>query len=174
MATLKSQNGWAVLDASSTLLFPWKVPVESGNNLTILLRRGPAGFLLCHYAMWHSDKIEPISGEGDDFGYAHRQIAGSTQWSNHASGTAADLNASAHPSGTHTFSDSQVSQIHTRLAIYEDCIRWGGDYISSVDQMHFELNKPAKIVRAAAQEMLTTGRGQELIAANPGQEVHIV
>lgn len=76
------------------------------------------------------------------WGFAPRPIRGSTtQLSNHASGTAVDLNAPRHPlSAAGTFSAAQVKKIQALLEKYGHAIRWGGNYAGRKDEMHFEID----------------------------------
>jgi len=77
-----------------------------------------------------------------------------TQVSNHASATAIDLNALKHPRGVrNTFSKGQVAAIRRILASYDGVIRWGGDYSTTVDDMHFEINASKARVRAVADDL---------------------
>jgi hypothetical protein len=145
------------------------------DNRHFVLRDGPAGFLLIHNATWYHDVIERLDlGTWDDWGWAFRDVTGMSSGviSNHASGTAVDLNATRHPRGVplaHTFTASQISKIRRRLALYHGCIRWGGDYQHSpLDPMHFEINAGEGAVRARAVSLLNTPRGREVVAANPG------
>lgn len=168
-----SQNGWFVLRSeSSRYLHLWSIPAKTG-TVQLLLRHGPAGFLLSHHCLWLAESIEPVVGRADDFGWAYRRISGSLQWSNHASGTAMDLNASHHPSGMHTFSRIAIDLIHQRLPLYEDVIRWGGDYRTSTDEMHWEIDKDVDTTRDVAQRLMSTSRGQRLLQANPNQGKYI-
>jgi len=74
-------------------------------------------------------------------GHAYREISGSTTLSNHASGTAIDLNAPRHPLGASgTFSSTQVSRIRSILTYCDGVVRWGGDYATRKDEMHFEIS----------------------------------
>lgn len=166
----KSQNGWAVLPDGSAYLYQWVIPTEAG-TVTFPLRRGPAGFVLTHWALWFSENIEPLVGAGDDFGWALRRIAGSDVYSNHASGTAEDLNASQHPSGVKgSFTEDQVQRMNNRLNVnYDGVIRWGGNYLTSTDEMHFEINVDRPHTRLLASSLLETGRGKRLTKANPSQ-----
>jgi hypothetical protein len=169
-----SQNGWLVLDNDTTGQPPrlrhWDVPAADRD---ILLRDGSAGFLLIHLAMWFDAKIERIdTGQFDDWGYASRPIRGSsTTYSNHASGTAMDLNATRHPLGipaSKNFSKEQIVAIHKRLPFYKGCIRWGGDYKNRPDPMHWELDKGMKDVEKRARELCDSKRGKKILEANPG------
>ena len=171
MAT--SQNGWVVLDGDTTGKQPrlrnWVLP---GVDRKLKARDGSAGFLLAHLALWFDNKVEVLDrGKYDDWGWAARDVRGSSTPSNHSSGTAIDLNATQHPMGVptaRTFTKSEIALIHKRLDFYNDCIRWGGDYKSRPDAMHFEINKGMPAVEARARKLTKSGRGKALIEANPG------
>jgi hypothetical protein len=166
---MKSQNGWTVLSETSIYLHQWVVPTESGDVL-IRLRRGSPGFVLCHWLLWFAERIEPVAGKGDDFGWAYRRIANSVEWSNHASGTAEDLNASAHLSGVSgSFSQDDAALIRARLAEVYPVLRWGGGFRTTVDEMHFEIAADQATTRQAALTLLDTPRGLRLLEANPTQ-----
>lgn len=158
-----SQNGWTVLEASSTKW--WNVP---GTDRRLQLRRGGAGFALVHFATWFNREIEPLSPTFDDWGWSPRRIAGSDEWSNHASGTAADCNADAHPQGqVGTFTTTQAARIQHRLETrFQNLIRWGGTYRSVKDEMHFEIvGTPTQIAELYAV-LLDTPIGQQITAIN--------
>lgn len=145
----RSQNGYSANDKEVTRI--WKV----GEKREIRLRKGNTGWLLKHFADWFDNNIENIdSGQLDDWGYAARDIRGSNVVSNHASGTAMDLNATRHPLGKrNTFSDTQEVKIRAQLRKYDGCIRWGGDYKNRADEMHFEINMPPKACAATAKKL---------------------
>jgi len=171
MAT--SSNGWLVLDGDTTGKPPrlrnWVLP---GVDRKLKARDGSAGFLLAHIALWFDEEIERLDvGTYDDRGWAARNVRGSSFISNHASGTAIDLNATQHPMGvatSKTFSKAEIDEIHKRLKLYEGCIRWGGDYKNRPDGMHFELNKGMAAVEKRARELSTTTRGKKILDKNPG------
>jgi hypothetical protein len=134
-----SQNGYPANDVNQTdnLTIP-------GTDRKIRLRKGPAGALLRLFASRFHFRIEDIlEGVYDDWGYAARTIAGSTVLSNHASGTAVDINATQHPQYTKpsaTFTPGQLAGIRALLNEFENVIRWGGDYAAgNLDPMHFEI-----------------------------------
>lgn len=170
-----SQNGWGILKSeNSKYLHTWIIPAHTG-EVRIPLRRGPCGLILAHHCLWFAERIEPVEGKGDDFGWSPpRLIPGSNVYSNHGSGTAEDLNSSIHPQNTHTFSQSLIDEIHLHLAVYEGAIRWGGDYHTSTDEMHWEINQDEPTVRALAQRLILTPRGRRLMKANPDMKKHIV
>ena len=149
-----SQNGYPANNIALT-----DVQVIPGTTRRIRLRKGTTGWMLRDFAAWFDKYVESIDTdkEMDDWGYAERTIRGdSTTLSNHASGTAIDLNATQHPLGTSvlsTFTQTQVDRIHARLRRYEGCIRWGGDYSGRKDSMHFEINKPQNTVDAVYRKL---------------------
>lgn len=169
-----SQNGWPALPPDSDLLYTWVVPTKAG-DVRLRLRNGSAGFLLCHLLLFIADAIEPLFGKVlDDWGYAWRPIRGqSTGLSNHASGTAADANATRHVLGRFgTWVNAAL--IRARLRMYRGVIRWGGDYSGRKDEMHFELDRPLGEAEKVARRLMRTPRGRRILAANPSQRAVIL
>lgn len=142
-----SQNGWPANDRS--LVASRLVP---GTALRLTVRKDAAGDLLLWVAQQFDLWVEDIDNTGqlDDWGYAERPVRGGTALSNHASGTAIDLNAPRHPLGARgTFTATQVTDIRQILAETGGAVRWGGDYRSRGDEMHFEINTDAAGVQRA-------------------------
>lgn len=75
-------------------------------------------------------------GALDDWGYADRYIAGTTVWSNHSWGLAGDLNARNNPFTTGSLVTDMPKWLPDLFNEYG--FRWGGDYHSVKDAMHFE------------------------------------
>jgi hypothetical protein len=167
-----SSNGYDVLSDRLDGPFPrLRAFVIPGVARALQLRDGSAGFLLVHLATRFNERVERIDPVPDDWGWSPRRIAGTNVWSNHASGTAEDLNSLKHPQGKEaleTFSRAQVTEIHRLLDRYDGCIRWGGDYRSTPDAMHFELDRPLAEVIHKAQLLVPTVRGRAVCEANPG------
>jgi hypothetical protein len=134
-----SQNGWpANSDPSVIDVHSFLVP-GTARHLTI--RGGDVAAILLGVASRFNSRVETLGASIG--GYNYRVIAGSSVLSNHASGTAIDLNYDKHPQGVHgTFTAAQVSAIRGILAICGSVVRWGGDYTTTVDEMHFEINVP--------------------------------
>jgi hypothetical protein len=110
------------------------------------------GPLLAAFAAEFHKLIEPIDGGTlDDWGYAFRMVRGSTdRLSCHASGTAIDLNATKHPLGKYdTFPAEKVPMIRAVAKKYG--LKWGGDFKSRPDDMHFEVN----VTPTKAKELIT-------------------
>jgi hypothetical protein len=106
----------------------------------------------------------------DDWGYNRRMIRGSVAtWSNHASGTALDLNATVHALGVrNTFSERDYALIRARLrGRYAQTIAWGAEWRSRADEMHYEIAVGESDVAALVHHLRRTARGRRLLAANP-------
>lgn len=162
-----SQNGWPT---PPPLTRKWIIP---GTDRHLVLRDGSAGFLLIHLALWFHERIERLNeGVWDEWGGANRPIRGSKVTSNHASYTAADLNATLHPLGVataSTFTPRQTNMIRRRVKVFFlGLIRWGGDYQNRPDAMHFEINGPLHACERLARALMKTPRGRRILAANPG------
>lgn len=141
-----SQNSYPANDRACihTLTVP-------GTSVRLPVRKGPAGDLLIWAAArWHRE-VEPLT-PGWNWGFAERTIRGSaTVLSNHASGTAIDLNAPKHPLGvpaSRNFTPAQIDRVHRIIDDAQGCLRWGGDYDnparggvkgSRPDPMHIEV-----------------------------------
>lgn len=143
-----SQNGWVANNRS--LVSSRQVP---DTDVRLTVRNGIPGDLLLWVAEQIDKRVESIdNGRGalDDWGYAERPIRGGVELSNHASGTAIDLNAPRHPLGAvNTFNAGQRAEIRKIIAETGGAVRWGGDYVGRKDDMHFELDKDlAGVTRA--------------------------
>jgi hypothetical protein len=129
-----SQNGWRVLtrDQCADVAVP-------GGVLPVHPALAP---IFLDLATRFHETVEPLVWPGC-WGWANRPIKGSTTTSNHASGTAIDLNAPAHPQGVaagKTFTRAQVAAVSALLSRYHGLIVWGGTWsLPSTDGMHFEL-----------------------------------
>lgn len=135
--TLQSYNGYpASKDAADINIKSY--PVKGTDRK--LRCADSVGPLLAAFAAEFHELIEPIDeGTYDDWGYAFRMVKGSTdKISNHASGTAIDLNATRHPMGkVGTFPAEKVPMIRALAKKYG--LKWGGDYRNRKDEMHFEI-----------------------------------
>jgi D-alanyl-D-alanine carboxypeptidase-like protein/putative peptidoglycan binding protein len=157
----RSQNGYSANNIALTL-----TKLIPGTRRQIRLRRGNPGWLLRHLAAWFDDHVENIEvGILDDWGYAERTIRGSsTDLSNHASGTAEDLNATKHPLGVRgTFSRAETEAIRRQLRKYVGCIRWGGDYSGRPDEMHFEIDRGRAACAAVAAVLKAAGAARKVV-----------
>jgi hypothetical protein len=145
----ESQNGWPV-DKTGALQDRSAV---AGVTFPNGVRRGDVATVLHYVAQRFHDEVQPLRS-GWCWGWYVKNIEGSSSISNHASGTAIDLNAPAHPIGRRgTFTDSEERAIRRILADCDGVVRWGGDYTGRADEMHFEINKGSAAVRALANKI---------------------
>ena len=139
-----SQNGWKANDRS--LIASYDI---GGGKVAV--RKGDVATVLVYVARRFDSEVEKLVWPGN-WGYAERPIRGSRTTSNHASGTAIDLNAPRHPLGKQgTFSKSQVRKIKKILSDCGGVVRWGGNYSGRKDEMHFEINAGSARVREVAK-----------------------
>jgi hypothetical protein len=136
-----SQNGWRANDP--TVVSRRQVP---GTQIWLTVHNGPAGDLLLEVASRFDRDVRDIDnarGALDDWGYAERPIRGGVELSNHASGTAIDLNATKWPLSSDpsvNLNSGQIMRVRQIVAAAGGVVRWGGDYTGRKDPMHFEIN----------------------------------
>ena len=156
---LKSQNGWpAAADRTVVNVQTFTVPVSQG-TVQIPLRAEVAPKLI-EMIRWWDENIEPVATSGPNagtWGYAYRTIRGyTTTLSNHASGTAIDVNAPAHPLGAEgTIPAEKVAALRAKAASLG--LRWGGDYRGRKDEMHFEVITPPPVESVRYSEQRAAG-----------------
>jgi hypothetical protein len=144
-----SENGWPLVVEAQLEPLAW-LP----NNARLLA--GPVAQVLGYVARQFAARVEPITSTSSF--RPNAIIAGTKAFSNHASGTALDLNGGKHAMGeSGTFAKIQVDAIRQILAECSGVLRWGGDYASRPDEMHFEIRPGATAAQvAAAAAALTT------------------
>jgi hypothetical protein len=144
----KSQNGWP---AGETGALDRGFSV-AGVTFPGGVRRGEVSDVLRYVAEQVHARVEPLV-PGWCWGYNHRPVTGGGALSNHASGTAIDINAPRHPYGKRdTFTPEQRGVIREILAEVGGAVRWGGDYTGNRDDMHFEIDvSAAKVAEVAAR-----------------------
>lgn len=133
-----SQNGWPVLPPSSKKVVPLVVSGVSfpggvhANLYTIFY------YLVSRYVA----SVEPLHA-GKCGGHVVRNIGTTTTPSNHASATAVDINWDLHADNTSpskSMTPAQIAACHALVEYFNGVIRWGGDYHSDPDPMHWEIN----------------------------------
>ncbi len=140
-AAATSYNDWSVGSPASTIGVAWySVP---GSNVTMQVRSGDVATVLMYVAGRFNSEVERLDDNWCS-GYSYRMnVNNPSVWSNHASGTALDLNFNVHPNGASvgsTFSAAKVTAIRRILTDCAGTVYWGGDYRGTVDGMHFEIN----------------------------------
>lgn len=143
-----SQNGFSA--NNPTVIASYTVP---GTNIRVALRSGDVSVILLELLKRYHKTVEPLR-QSDTGGYAPRNIRGATVLSNHASGTAVDARWRDHPLGARgTYSPAQVRAIRAILSYMGGVVRWGGDYQSRKDEMHFEIVGNLTQVRTLANKI---------------------
>lgn len=144
-----SQNSWTVLESYGG---PLVTPEVAGVKILGGVLGGDVATVLTWVAEQFHARVDRL-GEGC-WGYNYRPIRGkSSGFSNHASGTAIDLNAPKFPMGTRRMTAAQRDACRA-IAAEAGCVRWGGDWPGSgVDEMHFEIQGGPLAVSVAAQRL---------------------
>ena len=127
-------RGWPVLTVEDTVLV-----AAAGRQFR--LRPGPTAVVLADFITRFDATVEQIAGgDLDDWSYARRSVRGTQLvWSEHAAGTAVDLNALAHPQGrAGTFSARGRKALGRLLDRYDGVVGWGGRF-DRPDEMHVEI-----------------------------------
>lgn len=148
-----SQNGWTASSDKGS------IGVDSGFSRCGVtfpggVKSGDVSTVLGYVVEQFHARVEGLVS-GWCWGYAWKEISGSSTLSNHASATAVDVNAPNHAYGASgTFNSAQVSAIRAILAEVSPAVRWGGDYGgSNVDSMHFEIDASASTVASVAARL---------------------
>jgi hypothetical protein len=151
----KSQNGWTV-DRTGSMQD--RTPVD-GVTVPNGVRKGDVATVLHHLMGRFHREVERLI-PGTCWGWFVKKIEGSSAISNHASGTAVDLNATRHPMGVrNTFTKGQQTRIREILDDLDGVVRWGGDYTGRPDDMHFEIDETAAAITAVADRI----RGETML-----------
>jgi hypothetical protein len=158
----QSQNGYSVVSLDDCRLY-------RAGGIAIPLRDDACGFVLAEFARRFHKRVERL-GPTETFGYSYREIAGTDVFSNHASGTALDLNSAQHPQGKrNTFTTTELANLRALLDEFDDVLRWGGDYNSTVDEMHVEVDADYTSVKNLADELYLQ-RTVKVDRVQPGKE----
>jgi hypothetical protein len=125
-----------------------------GGSLSQVTARSGAKFSV---ASDHQDRFAGFLQELEDNGvnidgrqsggYNHRTIAGTNRLSNHAHGSAIDINWSRNGVGSGAGElGNQLGSDKVREIAKKYGLKWGGDFKSNNDPMHFEVDKSIKDV----------------------------
>lgn len=145
-----SQNGWSVVDKAACDQGPF-LGVKFPNGI----RKGPVASIAVWQMRRYEATVEPIRTSGC-WGWDVKKIEGSATYSNHASGTAWDINAPEHPMGSavsHSFSTAEIAACRAIERASGGVLRWGGSYTGRPDGMHWEINRSQSAVNAFADKI---------------------
>ncbi len=169
-----SYNGWLAATDPRTFggLDNRIVPGTTKVRLSPGVRAGDVATVLFYVASQLHLRVE--SGDlyttGDEWGYSYRQNRNANNLSCHASGTAFDWNATRHPNGKRgTFTKQQVATIRVILGQVANVVTWGGDFIGTPDEMHFEISGSAAQVAAVAARI----RANSATLIDDGDDVNL-
>lgn len=140
-----SQNGWPVIELGTDERLAI-IPKIAGR-----VRKGDVEYIFKRLVKEFDARVEDVDSGKDDWGFANRNATGSSEKSDHASGTAIDVNATKHPIGvSDTFSTKQIAEIRKIVKELKGAVVWGGEW-SRPDDMHFSIavteTELAKIVK---------------------------
>lgn len=142
---MKSENGWeAILKSDDKALTVVRIPGTGTPGIPLRLRKECAG-ILAYVASRVNAEVSPLKagnkpGFQDEGGWNYRGIEGSAKLSNHASGTAIDLNWQKYPMFRKKMTKKERTAAEAIASQLEEVIRWGGNYSASrVDEMHWEI-----------------------------------
>ena len=151
-----SHNGWPAIP-SGTHESLAIIPHVQGRVL-----KGDVETIFRYIVDFINTQVEIVQ-YSQSWGYAYRKISGSESLTNHASGTAIDINAVKHPMGRRdTYSTENQAKIRGMVKKLDGVVRWGGDYNTRPDDMHFEINVPpsqAYKVKAVADKIRSGSLG---------------
>jgi peptidoglycan hydrolase-like protein with peptidoglycan-binding domain len=143
--TLYSYNGWLASPNPRDFggLDNRVVPGTEGVKLAPGIRKGDVATVLFYVATQLDARVEngDLYTAGDDWGFNFRPNTNDKSTiSCHGSATAFDWNATRHPNGRRgTFNSSQVAEIRKILREVDNIVFWGGDFVGTKDEMHFEI-----------------------------------
>lgn len=158
MAT--SQNGWPVASRDQMDEAPIYGTVKVPNGVL----EGDVATVLRWVADLYHHNVEPLI-PGTCWGWLVKPIEGGSTISNHASGTAIDLNANQHNIGdpaSDSMSAAQVRACHAIVAAAGGVIRWGGDYKGRPDPMHWEIVGTRAEVAALAKQIRGVNKVEDI------------
>jgi len=148
---LTSYNGWPASKNQAEIgIKSYPVP---GTLIKLRCAEKVAPLLVSFAAEFHNLIEELDVGALDDWGYAYRDVRNVPgKLSNHASGTAIDLNATKHPLGAiGTFEPGKIPMLKALTKKYG--LTWGGDYKGRKDEMHYEISINAVKVAALITQL---------------------
>jgi hypothetical protein len=131
----QTPNGFTVLTTREQC-----VEYKIKDGLVLPLAGGDYATVLVKFLVRFDRHVEPLRTD-TTFGWAYRVNTNSPdQFSEHAAGTAVDVNSTDHPNGTTgTFTTDQEEQIRKELDNLDGVLKWGADFRNVKDPMHFEL-----------------------------------
>lgn len=151
----KTPNGWPIIESQSDpKLAVIRIPGtrRAGVPLGIPLRvqKDCAPLLAYVASRVHNEVCDLHTGNKpgkiqDEGGYNYRKIDGTNRFSNHASGTAIDLNWTRWPMFRKAMSKKERAAAQAIADDLAEVITWGGSWTRRVDEMHWEIKNGVKL-----------------------------
>lgn len=174
MAGGSSYNGWPANSIPSRIGINQDWEPIPGHKFPGGIKSGDVEVVMTYFVRQLHLRVERIDRDAikDEWGYNYKASANTpTKLSCHASGTAFDYNATRHPNGRRgTWSSAQVVEVRRIQAEVGGVVRWLYDATRVPDEMHFEIQGSAAMVKAVAdrirsqgQEMFTVGQFETLM-----------
>lgn len=161
---MKTANGWPVIASRSDKnLATGKIP---GTNIRLTAHKVALPVLLAVAAEVHGrvHSITANNADGqDEAGYTYRVIAGTSEYSNHASGTAIDLNWRMWPMFKRRMTGAQRKAAVAIAAEFSPIITWGGEWGSRADEMHWEIREGVTLSQVKAWSVKHIGPSGRLL-----------
>lgn len=149
-----SQNGWPVDKSGAN---QDRAPIYGNVKVPNGVLEGDVATVLRWVARRYHETVEPLVA-GTCWGWFVKPIEGGSSISNHASGTAIDLNADQHPiavAASKNMTAKQIAACHAIVKAAGGVIRWGGDYTGRPDPMHWEIVGSKAATAALAKKIRT-------------------
>ena len=150
---MKSQNGWPVIKSQSDpKLTVIRIPGTGVPGIPLRVQKDVAPLLAYVASRVHEEvtdlRLGNKPGYQDEGGYNYRKISGSSYYSNHASGTAIDLNWSRFPMFRRRMTRKQRLACEAIAEELSAVITWGGNFRASrVDEMHWEIKEGVSLAK---------------------------
>lgn len=164
----ESQNGWPVVDKAACDQGPFL-----GTKFPNGILHGPVASIAVWQMRRYYATVEPLH-PGQCWGWDVKKIEGSSDYSNHSSATAWDINAQLHPMGTapaHTMTPAQITACKAIASATRGVVRWGGEF-SRPDPMHWEINRGRSTTLAFAAKI--AGPLADLARGDVGENVAVM
>ena len=152
----KSENGWPVIESQSDRsLVVTRIPGTGVPGIPLRVQKDCAPLLSYVAGRVHAEvtdlKLGNKPGVQDEGGYNLRKMESGSSYSNHASGTAIDLNWTRFPMFKRKMNKKQREACLAIETELKEVIRWGGSYSPSrVDEMHWEIRPGVTVAEVKA------------------------
>lgn len=154
--TPRSINGWPVIKPGTPDTQMLATRTIPGTAIRVTLNRDAAPILLAVAAAVDT-RVLPLGannlrGRQDEGGWNYRPARlASASWSDHASGTALDLNWSLWPAFRRRMTPVQRAAAQAIAGEYQEVVIWGGNYSrKNADEMHWAIKPGTSAAELAA------------------------